>query len=279
MTTRFVVQPAVDPPLLTHLYFSHPATQRGAVAGAAMSSLFFHAVVLSTVVWLSVVLPRTRRAAPDETVIPLQLMTEVISKATSPAPPPPPPPEALGTGKGQGPTGPQISAAEMPKGFQVLAMPTVTPVEIPAPSTSVTNEADFTGEGVEGGRSWGRSDVKRPPPENAVVVTAERVEAAPVFTPHTVAPELKNAEAVIAALQRYYPAFLKDAGLGGTVLVWVLVDEKGGVMKTLVKEKSEFEALDEAALKVAELMRFSPGYNREVAVKVWVALPIHFVVR
>ena len=34
--------------------------------------------------------------------------------------------------------------------------------------------------------------------------------------------------------------------------------------------------LSEAALKVAEVMRFSPAYNRDKKVQVWVSLPIKF---
>ena len=108
------------------------------------------------------------------------------------------------------------------------------------------------------------------------MVTAENLEAAPVFTPYTVAPELRNRDEVSRALIRYYPPLLRDAGIGGTVLVWFFIDEQGRVQKTQVQKSSGQQSLDQAALRVADLMRFTPALNRDQKVKVWVALPIVF---
>jgi len=153
------------------------------------------------------------------------------------------------------------------RGFQTLAPPTVVPPDIPPPSTGpAINEADFTGEGVEGGSSKGTT----------TKVTAENVEAAPTFTPYTVAPELKNREAVGRALLKNYPPLLRDAGIGGRVLIWALIDETGKVTKVQVKEPSGHEAFDAAALKVGEIMEFTPALNRDQKVKVWIQLPIVF---
>ena len=41
----------------------------------------------------------------------------------------------------------------------------------------------------------------------------------------------------------------------------------------------QFEALDDAALKVATIYRFSPALNRDKKVPVWVSFPITFQVR
>jgi len=165
---------------------------------------------------------------------------------------------------------PATEAEVVPRGFQVLAIPDVVPPDIPPPSTGVEiREADYLGEGVEGGKATGEP----------VKVSTESVEAAPTFTPFTVAPVLKNAEEVQRALERYYPPLLRDAGIGGTVLVWFLIDESGKVIGTQVNTSSGYEELDQAALKVGGVMRFSPAYNRDQRVRVWVALPITFVVR
>ena len=43
-----------------------------------------------------------------------------------------------------------------------------------------------------------------------------------------------------------------------------------------MKEGSGHEALDGAALKVGEIMEFTPALNRDQKVKVWIALPIIF---
>jgi TonB family protein len=98
----------------------------------------------------------------------------------------------------------------------------------------------------------------------------------PVFTPYTVRPELRNRAAVMAALERHYPRLLRDAGVGGTIDMWFLLDEAGEVVETRLKKGSGVEELDEAALQVAETMRFSPALNGDVRVPVWIALPIIF---
>ncbi|MGH7483639.1 MAG: TonB family protein [Longimicrobiales bacterium] len=101
----------------------------------------------------------------------------------------------------------------------------------------------------------------------------------PTFTPFTKRPELANRSEVQDALQRHYPPLLKDAGIGGTTMVWFLIDETGEVVVTRVKESSGVAELDAAALAVARTMRFAPAENHGVPTRVWVALPIVFEVR
>ena len=225
--------------------------------GATGASLVVHILVFSAAAWASATLGKKVVEKAEEQISLIKIQED--TKVPEPPPPPPPPDKA-----------PPPQMVEVPKGFQVLAAPTVIPPDIPPPSAKgfETREADFTGEGVEGGRSWGSEKITK--------VTAENIEAAPTFTPYTVAPELKNREEVTRALVRYYPPMLKDAGIGGTPLIWLLIDEKGFVMKTQVKKSSGYPQLDDSALKVCDMMRFSPGLNRDVAVKVWVALPIVF---
>jgi TonB family protein len=108
------------------------------------------------------------------------------------------------------------------------------------------------------------------------LVTAQSVEAAPTFTPYTVAPVLRNREDVRQALLRAYPEELKGTGLGGTTLLWILLDENGTIMRSQVKQSSGSLALDRAAFQVAAIMRFSPALNRDKPVKVWVSIPVVF---
>jgi len=51
------------------------------------------------------------------------------------------------------------------------------------------------------------------------------------------------------------------------------------VVNTELKTSSGYPVLDEAALKIAPLMRFTPALNRDKKVKVWVSLPITFNTR
>ena len=111
-------------------------------------------------------------------------------------------------------------------------------------------------------------------------ITGEGTEAdisgSPVFTPYTVAPDYVNAPEVMAALQREYPPLLRDAGIGGTAIVWFFIDETGTVKNQVVFETSGHTALDDAALRVAPVFRFTPALNRDRPVPVWVQLPITF---
>ena len=102
------------------------------------------------------------------------------------------------------------------------------------------------------------------------------LEQAPTFTPMTVRPRLRNADAVREALTENYPPLLRNAGIGGTVNVWFFIDDDGRVAKVQINKSSGREALDAAALRVAETMEFTPAYNRDVRVPVWVALDITF---
>lgn len=116
-----------------------------------------------------------------------------------------------------------------------------------------------------------------PPPPSVREIRTE--SPGPAFTPMTVRPEVKNRREVEQALEREYPALLRDAGIGGTTLVWFFIDEEGSVQELQIRDSSGHEALDQAALKVAEVIRFTPALNREKRVPVWISLPITFRVR
>lgn len=103
--------------------------------------------------------------------------------------------------------------------------------------------------------------------------------ATPVFTPFTVKPLLNNREEVAAVYRREYPPQLEDDGIGGTVLLWVFIDENGSTQDCLVARSSGHQALDSAALAVAAVMRFSAALNGERKVPVWVSIPLTFTAR
>jgi len=87
----------------------------------------------------------------------------------------------------------------------------------------------------------------------------------------------RDVEAARAILANY-PRTLRDAGLGGEVMMWFFIDEKGQVLETRVAKGSGFGELDEAAKKVAPMLAFTPAKNRDVAVPVWVQIPVTFSV-
>lgn len=115
-----------------------------------------------------------------------------------------------------------------------------------------------------------------PPPTGRGVDISEQ----PAFTPREVEPNLRNRAAFGRALERAYPAALKDAGIGGTVLLWVFVTEDGSVGNVRVQNSSGYPQLDAAAERVMrETAEFSPALNRDQRVPVWIALPVTFQVQ
>lgn len=114
------------------------------------------------------------------------------------------------------------------------------------------------------------------PPADAPPPSAER---GPSFTPFTVAPSILNRSEVIAAMVREYPPLLREAGVGGTVTVYFLIGDDGTVRDVRLNRSSGEEAIDEAALRVAQAYRFSPALNKDEKVPVWVSFPITFQAR
>lgn len=121
------------------------------------------------------------------------------------------------------------------------------------------------------------SELPLPPPPSEEGQTSLRDQ--PTFTPFTVRPRLLNKQEVGHTLVKEYPQLLKDARIGGTVNVWFFLDTDGRVLETRIQRSSGHPQLDEAALRVAEAMRFSPALNRDKEVQVWVQFPIIFQVR
>lgn len=162
---------------------------------------------------------------------------------------------------------PEIEIPPPPQAIQRPAMPVV--------ATDVNVSEDITIAPT----TFADNPVSSLPPPPSNEVTTARLEDAPVFTPFTVKPEMKNRDEVARALEREYPPLLRDAGIGGTVLVWFFIDENGRVVRTIVNQSSGHKALDDAALKVAQIAQFTPALNRDKRVPVWISLPITFTTR
>ena len=116
-----------------------------------------------------------------------------------------------------------------------------------------------------------------PPPPQTVAIGA--LSDQPTFTPFTVAPSITNRSEVIDAMEREYPPLLREAGIGGRVRVYFFIDEEGSVQDVRLDQSSGHRALDEAALAVADVYRFSSALNGDEKVPVWVSFPITFQAR
>ena len=102
--------------------------------------------------------------------------------------------------------------------------------------------------------------------------------SAPQAAAYTVPPRIVNVEDVQRAMVEAYPPMLRDAGVGGVIRVQFCIDATGRVGNALIGESSGNDALDEAALKVAAVYRFSAALNGDRATSVWVSFPLTFQV-
>ena len=123
------------------------------------------------------------------------------------------------------------------------------------------------------------ADVREPREEPDGERTTEELAQRPTFTPFTVAPRILNREEVVAAMSEAYPPLLREAGVGGTARVYFFIDETGRVRDYRIDRGTGHQALDAAALAVADVFRFSPALNRDDPTPVWVSFPITFQAR
>ncbi len=228
------------------LLASKPPRQRGTIV-SNLISLTLHVVLLGALVMSTV----GNQLVTEEDEVTVMELTQELE-----APPPPPPP----------PVDAPPPAQDVSLEFTV---PDVIPAEIPPPgAVAITAEniyADMLAQAQDTTDDSG----------SAVVAIGET----PSFTPFTVAPNLRNRDEVGRALEREYPALLRDAGVGGRTIVWIRLDEQGVVQDVQVNTTSGQPSLDDAALRVARVMQFSPAMNRDKQVPVWVSIPIQFQVR
>jgi protein TonB len=158
---------------------------------------------------------------------------------------------------------PVVDIPEAPEPLDRPALPIISAVELTEDVT--IGSTDFRDNPVD----------KLPPPPTDVRPDVARGGD---FTPFTVAPRVLNADEVVRAMRREYPPVLRDAGIGGTVKVLFSIDDDGRVLETSIEVGSGYAALDEAALAVADVIRFSPAMNRDRRVAVRVAFPVVFQV-
>jgi len=164
------------------------------------------------------------------------------------------------------------------RGLEAIVLP--PEVEVPPPPEEVVRPAlprvgaldlgeDLTIQIVTFAEA---AELPLPPPPEQRTAPADR----PPFVPYSLPPALQNTEEIMGLLVDYYPRPLKIAGIGGSVLLWIHIDEHGRVVETHVARSSGFAMLDKAAIRVAEAMIFRPAMNRDRVTDVWLAQPIAF---
>lgn len=180
---------------------------------------------------------------------------------------------ALSAGPNLGAEGSDLVAMELPPEVKVPPPPeqVARPAVPVVPSTEVSEDVTMAPTTFEA------NPVEKlpPPPKTSAASDDER----PVFIPRDVEPRLANRDRFLKLLMRNYPQPLRDAGIGGRVILWVFVDDEGKVTRSLVNASSGYESLDQAARTVSKQMVFEPAMNRDRPIGVWVAQSIQFEVK
>ncbi len=102
----------------------------------------------------------------------------------------------------------------------------------------------------------------------------EAIESDPARS-GAIAPEIANRDEVVQALATQY-APLASTGAQGTVILDLFVDTGGWVRHVRVHEGSGIASLDQAALEVGRVYRFSPAHVGGTPVPVWTTVPVTF---
>jgi periplasmic protein TonB len=230
-----------DRAMFTHLLASKPPREGKAAAAATTASVLFHGALIAVAVlatYAGIQSATEEEKAEEVTFIKIE---------EQPPPPPPPPPEIK----------PPETKVE-PKGFKTLAAPEVVPIEIPPPDTMATNEADFSGEGVEGGSAEGET-----PLEDQTFLQGQ-VSVLPKMT---------------KIVKPMYPEFLKKMEIEGTVVIQAVIKPDGRVEEVnppIKVIKKLHPQLDEAAVSALQKSEFSPALYGSRPVRVIMQIPYTF---
>jgi protein TonB len=226
--------------------------KREANAGGTLTSVLAHVALIALAVWITA---QAGTAVAKEKVQEDVNFVEVKKEPPPPEPekPPPPPPDV-------------VVKPPPPKGFQTLQAPINIPDKIPEVdlSKAVTNEADFSGKGVEGGVAKGVAGGKGPVDQDQ-----------PYFEFQVEKPVLAKEDNPRPS----YPSMLESARVEGQVLVQFVVDTAGHAeMSSFKVLKSSNDLFTSAVKKVLPRMTFYPAEVGGHKVRQLVQMPFGFTV-
>jgi len=232
--------------MFTTLLESKPKRDKN--PGGAIASIVLHVVFIGLAV--AVTLNAGLRSEKEHRQEDVKFV-QTKAPPPKPEPPKPPPPQTTVT-------------PPPPKGFQVLTAPINIPTKIPDVdlSKAVTNEADFSGKGVEGGVAKGVVGGKGAvnPDQTYFEFQVEKPAMARETNPTPT-----------------YPSMLESAGVEGEVLVQFVIDTLGKAdMSTFKVLKSTNDLFTSSIRSVLPRLRFYPAETGGRKVKELVQYPFSF---
>ncbi len=242
--------------MLTTLLESKPRKQKA--AGGTIFSVVFHSAIIFFAVYA------TARAGIAKDNEKREQKVNFVKIKEPPPPPeikkeePPPPPKVKKPPKVTDHTPkplPPVPKQEIapPKGFEVLKAPVNVPVELPKVdlSAKVTNEADFSGKGVAGGKASGKEGGTGN--EGGTKVGVDPNKAYMDF-------QVEEQVSPISGTHVDYPEAMRSSSVEGQVDAQFVVDEngrvQGGSFKVLNSPNSAFV---DAVKRALPGMRFRPA--------------------
>jgi len=220
-------------------------TQRS--TGGTIISIIVHTVLISVAVVLTKKTAEALEKPKEEKVV----LTETKKEPEPEKPKEAPKPQEI------------VAQVAPPKGFQVLTPPIDVPDVIPDVDLSrkATDEADFSGKGVQGGIAKGVEGGTGP------VISDQ-----PYFD-----FQVEKAAASIPGTGPSYPEMLKSSGIEGEALVQFVVDTTGraelGSFKVL---RATHDAFGQAVRAALPRMRFLPAEIGGRKVRMLVQQPFAF---
>lgn len=193
------------------------------------------------------------------TVMPAEVIAELIEPPRPAVAPPPPEPAK-----------PRVSHKAAPLPLPVPA-PMTRPVpapERPAPAAAPVADLPASSE-----RS---ADVVQAPAHPAPATAAPAAIVAAPPAPPVVTPPSSDA-AYLQNPAPAYPAMSRRLREQGKVVVDVLIGADGSAQQARLKHSSGYDRLDQAALETVQRWRYVPGRKGGVAMAMWFSVPINFV--
>jgi protein TonB len=216
--------------------------------GGTVISIILHTVLIAAAVVLTKKTAEALEKPKEEKVV----LTETKKEPEPEKPKEAPPPDQV------------VAQQAPPKGFQVLTPPIDVPDVIPDVDLSrkATDEADFSGKGVQGGIAKGVEGGTGPVISDQPYFDFQ-VEKAAAAIPGSGAPS--------------YPEMLKSSGVEGEALVQFVVDTTGraelGSFKVL---RATHDAFGQAVKAALPRMRFLPAEIGGKKVRMLVQQPFAF---